>query len=202
MFKVFITCIALVLLSSPNCFAESKKASAKQQQTIKYFELPQPEAVRKWMTETLQFLCQNRLTPEMIFDRFAPEGARKAEMALLTSDKPFYTDAYGDTTLELFKPYRLGIGWKNPRPGRPVGHIDVVLDGSAEIVKFEDFVAGAKLGEEVSKWQTHPLGDIQHQFAIRCDGDLPAKVIVAQIVWAGAVIGKVSEFHLQKWDSD
>jgi hypothetical protein len=158
-----------------------------------YFVLP-AQATRV-MVEALDFFCGAPLASESLLAHFAPSGAIKAVGALLFEGRPFFIQNAVMTSLRLFELFNRVVWWRNPKlPGQDVSEVHLVLDASARVVPYEDFVKAAGLGPGVQQPQSHPLADIPWEH--RAAGG--QRVLVQQIVWAGACVGKVGEFTVYR----
>ncbi len=155
------------------------------------------------LTEALDFFCAAPRTPDDVLKKYAPDAV-PAGGVLLTPGMPFFIRNEVMTSLRLSAPCSMVIWWRNPDWKNPadkatvpdsltIKEIHLVLDAGERIVRYEDFVSAAQLGEGIKQPSTHPLSDIlwYHRRAA-------CLITVNQIVWQGAVVGKVGEFAVRR----
>lgn len=153
--------------------------------------------VSKFFADHVQFFSGPRPLEDDVLNHFAPKGFQKIDGSSPKPGLPFLLVNPTSKSLKIQTPIDGVVWW---RPSRLEGRIDalhLVPNGQYRILPFDDLVrALPMLGEGKALSQGHPLGDIPYEFVLSNPAPGSPKVIIHKAVWAGEVIGKVTEISI------
>lgn len=143
----------------------------------------------------IDLFCRGDFDTEALIARFAP-GAVKAGGRTLQPAMAYYIQNDAMTSLYTGKPGLAVLWWPRPAQAGRVGELHIVPESPT--VVYADFVSRNKLGSGETLPQTHELADLQHMHEYGCAGSRSLTLIINEVAWKGAVVGKIGQIALLK----
>lgn len=171
-----------------------------------------PEAAGRVFAEFIRRFCEDEPTERDLLAWLAPDGAIEAGGALLPAGgvslpagRAFLIRNDVVTSLNVgdgpTSPYVQVAWWRNQAAtGEPIRELHAVADVRGRVLPYAEFVAEQRLGEPTRTEQggDHPLGDLLHHHEVRCGNDRRVELVLSEIVWQGAAVGKIGELSLTR----